>query len=271
MTTHAAPELGLRDEYVAFCDGVRRLCGIDLLQYKRNQMERRIRTFAERRGAADLASYLELLRRDPAEADAFLDRVTINVSQLWRHPDQWELLAREIVPELAAEGRVRAWSAGCSYGAEAYTLAAVCLEVAPQARIEIEGTDIDRRMVARAREGRFSAEDARSAPEAKLRRWFDPAPDGGWVAKEELRRVVRFDVGDLLRMRFRRAAYDLVLCRNTVIYFTEEVTAELHRRLAACLRPGGYLVVGATERVRDPEGNGLEPAHPFIYRKTRWT
>ena len=78
------------DEYVEFCEGVRRLSGIDLLQYKRGQMERRLRTLAERRGFAPLSDYLAVLGRDADELDRFLDRVTINVSQLWRNPEQWD-------------------------------------------------------------------------------------------------------------------------------------------------------------------------------------
>src|SRR5439155_25211097 len=81
------------DEYVLFCEGVRRLCQVDLLQYKRNQMERRIRSFAARRGIARLAEYLSLLGSHSDELEEFLDRVTINVSQLWRNPEQWRLLA----------------------------------------------------------------------------------------------------------------------------------------------------------------------------------
>ena len=254
------------DDYSVFCEGVRRLCEVDLLQYKRGQMERRIRSFATRRGTPELEAYLAVLKSRPDELDEFLDRVTINVSQLWRNPEQWDVLATRVIPDLAAAGSVRAWSEGCSYGAEAYTRAATCLEAAPDAGVAIEGTDIDRRMVERARAGRFSADDARSAPKGSLERWFERDGDG-WVAGPELRAVVGFDVGDLLRMRFRRQAYDLVLCRNTVIYFTEDVTSALHRRLADSLRPGGYLVIGATERVREPAALGLAAVHPFTYRK----
>jgi chemotaxis protein methyltransferase CheR len=255
------------DDYVAFCEGVRQLCAIDLLQYKRGQMERRIRTFAERRGTSRLGDYLSMLRQGPEELEGFLDRMTINVSQLWRNPEQWTRLEREVLPALAESGRIRCWSAGSSYGAEAYSLAALCLEVAPNARISVHGTDIDGRMVARAREGRFSDEDARTAPQPALRRWFDEV-DGGWQARPELRRLVTFDTADLLRMRFPRASYDLVLCRNTVIYFTDGVRDELHAGLAETLRPGGYLLVGSTERVSQPMTIGLEPTLPFFYRKS---
>jgi chemotaxis protein methyltransferase CheR len=253
------------DEYERFCTGVQRLCGIDLAQYKRGQMERRIRTFIERRGAKTLTEYLPRLGQGD-ELEHFLDRVTINVSQLWRNPEQWELLARAILPRLAARPRVRAWSAGSSYGAEAYTLAAVCREALPRTRVEIVGTDIDGRMVERARLGRFGLDDGRDAPAAALRRWFTER-DGELHAAAELRGMCRFDTGDLLRMRPPHEAYDLVLCRNTVIYFTPEVRDALHERLAGAVRPGGHMVIGSTERIANPAGMGLAPVHPFVYEK----
>jgi chemotaxis protein methyltransferase CheR len=255
------------DDFVALCELVRRLSGVDLMQYKRGQMERRVRSWIQRRGAHSLPVYGDLLRRDPDELDAFLDRVTINVSHLWRHEDQWTVLAKKILPELAERGRVRCWSAGSSYGAEAFTLAAIASDSIPNARVEIHGTDLDKRMVARARAGRFSAEDARTAPPALLKKWFDPADEGGWQAKPELMRMTRFEVGDLLRMPVQAGRYDLIMCRNTVIYFTEEVRDALHARLATALAPGGYLVVGTSERVADPRALGLSSPAPFIYRR----
>src|ERR1044071_4533619 len=216
----------------------------------------------------DLAAYARRLKADADELDRFLDRVTINVSHLWRHEDQWTALGATVLPELAKKGRVRCWSAGASYGAEAFTLAAVARDSVPTARVEIQGTDLDRRMVERARAGHFSLDDARTAPQTLLRRWFVPAAEGGWQAKPELMRMTRFDVGDLLRMPMPRARYDLIMCRNTVIYFTEEVRDALHARLADALAPGGYLVVGTSERVAAPAALGLESPFHFMYRKT---
>jgi chemotaxis protein methyltransferase CheR len=254
------------DDYVVFCDGLRQICGVDLSQYKRPQMERRLRSFFARKGISRLSDSLDTLRRDKVELDQLLDRVTINVSQLWRHPEQWTRLERDVLPELAKGGQVRAWSAGCSYGAEAYTLAAVCRKVIPHARVTILGTDIDKRMIERARTGTFTADDARGVSTQEMERAFDH--DGpGWQAREELRRMTKFEVGDLLRLQPRGASHDLIMCRNTVIYFAEPIRDELHGRLAHALRPGGYLVVGATERVSNPGEFGLEMAYPFIYRK----
>jgi chemotaxis protein methyltransferase CheR len=171
-----------------------------------------------------------------------------------------------VVPALAADGTLRAWSAGCSYGAEAYTLAAVCRLAAPATYTSILGTDIDRRAIERAERGEFDAEDVRDAPPNALAQFF--LVDGErWRPSAELRALVSFEVGDLLTLRPPAGAYDLVLCRNTVIYFNEDVRDALHARLADALRPGGVLVVGATERVTAPEAIGLQATAPFTYAK----
>jgi chemotaxis protein methyltransferase CheR len=255
------------DDYLRFCEGLRQLSGVDLTQYKRPQMERRLRTFLERRGFRHLSDSLPSLRTNRAELDALLDRMTINVSQLWRNPQHWVALEREVLPELAKRGTIQAWSAGCSYGAEAYTLAAICRNVVPRASVRILGTDIDKRMVERAKLGEFNQEDARSAPPAEMKRWFEHLDDR-WRARSELRAMCNFEVGDLLRTRPQTGRFDLIMCRNTVIYFAEPIRDELHARLATALRPGGYLMVGATERVSSPSALGLSPAHPFIFRKS---
>jgi chemotaxis protein methyltransferase CheR len=256
----------VEDDYVEFCGALRQLTGIDLAQYKRQQMERRVRTFFERRGITHLSDAVAHLNGDGAHLDALLDRITINVSQLWRDPEQWAILERQVIPELTTTGALRAWSAGCSYGAEAYTLATVCHTSVPGARISIRGTDIDRRMIARARQGHFSADDARSAPRAHLLAGFEQT-EHGWRAKTALKQMTRFETGDLLRTYPRLCSFDLILCRNTVIYFDEQIRDELHARLVEGLRPGGVLVIGSTERVSRPAALGLDTVHPFIYRK----
>ena len=254
------------DDYVEFCTFLRKLTGIDLSQYKRPQMERRLRTFYANKGVDNLSDAIARVRDDPSQLEPLLDRITINVSQLWRNPEQWELIQTQLLPELAQDGQVRAWSAGCSYGAEAYTLATICHVAIPGARVSIQGTDIDKRMVQRARLGVFSDDDARTAPEKLMDIGFERV-DEGWRAKLNLRAMARFDAGDLLQMRLRPASYDLILCRNTVIYFAEPIRDELHARLADALRPGGYLVIGSTERVSNASALGLAMKHPFIYRK----
>src|SRR5262249_61665665 len=167
----------------------------------------------------------------------------------------------------AGQGGGGCGRAGCSYGAEASTMAATIRPVAPAARAEVRGTDIDPRMIARARTGRFSRDDMRSVPQADLSRWFVPTTDGGYEAVPELKRLTAFETGDLLRDRFPAGHYDLVLCRNVVIYFTEDVRDRLHARLAESVRPGGFLMIGSSERITSAAALGLTAVHPFIYRK----
>ena len=113
--------------------------------------------------------------------------------------------------------------------------------------------------------GWFSANDMRSVPPRVREKYFDPL-DGGSMAKPLLRGRLRFKLEDLLRDRYQ-TGWDLVLCRNVVIYFTDEARDQVHAGIGRALRPGGYLMVGATERVTNPTACGLEPVCPFIYRK----
>ena len=198
------------------------------------------------------------------ELDAFLDRVTINVSQLWRNPEQWTRARRATsCPSSPGRGRMRAWSAGCSYGAEAYTLAAVCREAVPRRarRDHRAPTSTAAWSPAPARGASPpTTPAARRAP--RCDRWFEPR-GGGRRRDRSCAGSCRFETGDLLRMPVPRGAYDLVLCRNTVIYFTEEVRDALHARLVEPSRPGGYLVVGTTERVADARELGLDLPVPL--------
>ena len=200
--------------------------------------------------------------------------MTINVSQLWRNPEQWSLLAERVIPELAADGgRLRCWSAGIVVRRRGLHAGRdLPRRGAPGARRAILGTDIDRRMVARAREGFFTEDDARTAPREQLDPLVRARPRRLPGQATSSSASLRFEVGDLLRLRPKRAAYDLVLCRNTVIYFNEEVRDALHARLAESLRPGGFLLVGSTERVSNADAIGLEARPPLhLQEDLTWT
>ena len=136
----------------------------------------------------------------------------------------------------------------------------------PKHVVRVLGTDIDPLIIARAKAGTFTREDARAVPESMLTRFFDPAGEG-WRAKPDLLTMARFEVADLTSLDPGEASYDLILCRNTVIYFAAPMRDQLHARLARALRRGGYLIVGPTERVLRASELGLEPVHPFIFRK----
>lgn len=257
------------DDFVRFCKGVEELLGIDLSLYKRKQMERRARGLASRFGADSLDDYLKLLKTDPEQLDRFMERMTITVSQLWRNLDIVEAIEQEILPVLnqqAGVRRLRIWSAGCSYGAEPYTLGAVCLE--NRERLNrlpvILGTDINPRMIERAKRGRFTDEDARDAPRELLEKYFERG-SGGWSAGPELRQLLKFKVEDLFAAK--TGGMDLILFRNVAIHFERERRDLVHRILADALVPGGVIVLGSTEMIMHPAELGLERMRPFVFRK----
>lgn len=257
------------DDFERFCGGIEALLGVDLSLYKRKQMERRARGLAARFGTGSLDEYLDLLKADTDQLDRFMERMTITVSQLWRNLDIFTAIESEILPVLndqAAGRKLRLWSAGCSYGAEAHTLAAVCLE--NRRRLDripsILGTDINPRMVERARRGWFTDEDARDAPPDLLKKYFERG-SGGWSAGPELRQMLKFKVEDLFSAK--TDGMDLILFRNVAIHFERDRRNMVHRILADALLPGGIIVLGSTEMIMHPNDLGLERMRPFVFRK----
>lgn len=255
-------------DYRRFCDGVRQVCGVDLSHYRPAQMERRLRSFAERSGHADLDEYLTCIRRDREARAEFLDRMTINVSELFRNPERFAELERRHIPALVAASPrgLRVWSAACSYGAEPYSLAILLAEASPAGRHEIRATDIDRTILARAREGEFGRADMRNVSPERRRRWFTDTAAGGAVAGDALRKAVRFSRLDLLSDRYP-TGQDLILCRNVVIYFTETAKAGIYARLRDALRPGGLLMIGSTESIANAEQLGWRKLSTFVYQR----
>ena len=144
----------------------------------------------------------------------------------------------------------------------------MCADTIPDVALTVIGTDIDARMVTMARAGLFTEADAREAPRerdeplVRARARTAGRPRTSCARSPSSRSATCCGFAGCPR------SYDLILCRNTVIYFTDKIRDELHARLAHALRPGGYLVVGGTERVTDPRSTKLEPVHPFIYRKS---
>ena len=202
-------------------------------------MERRLRSFFAPQGVTGLTDCLGELRTRPLRA-----------RRAARPRDDQRLAAVAPSRAVARAGArppprarrraaaLRAWSAGCSYGAEAFTLAAVCHAARPHARVTILGTDIDARMVARARDGDLQPPRTRAtSPAAELQRGFDARARRAGGARPQLRAMTRFELGDLLRMTAPERRFDLIMCRNTVIYFAEPIRDELHARLAARCAP----------------------------------
>lgn len=255
--------------YAYFVRTVRRLTGVDLTLYRSNQMRRRLDALLQRLGLTGFLEYARLLERDPARLQEFRDYFTINVSEFFRDPERFQYLERVVLPELlAARPSLRVWSAGCSIGAEPYSVAILLLELAPGRHHRVLATDVDRTVLARARAGTgYSSADVRNVAPNRLQRFFSPSPDGrGFDVCPEVKTLVQFQEHDLLGPA-PGADFDLILCRNVVIYFTEEAKSGLYDRLAGALREGGVLFVGGTEIVPAAARLGLTTAGISFYRK----
>lgn len=253
--------------YQWFGEQVRRLLGIDLRSYKSQQMERRLQTIMHRCGARGYAEYVQLLRRDPAALAQLKDFITINVSEFFRNPEKFAELKARVLPELLRERpALKVWSAGCSRGMEAYSLAIVLVELAPGGRHRLLATDLDESALAEAEAGVYSERDIAGVSPERLRDHFRRRSDGRWEVTPRLRAKITFRRHNLLTDPFEDD-FDLIACRNVVIYFTEPAKAELYRRFRDALRPGGVLFVGGTESILNAREIGLETFLPFFYRR----
>jgi chemotaxis protein methyltransferase CheR len=253
-------------DYQVFKGRIHKKTGLDLSSYKQNQMERRLRSFMERAGAQTFHEYYRMLELDHALLEEFMDRVTINVSELFRNPEQFQVLESRVIPDILRRSRgLSVWSAGCSYGPEPYTLSICLNEALLKTGHKIIATDIDDRVLQRAREGAFDAADCKNLSPARLTRWFRRENDK-MIADDSLKAIIDFRKLDLLKDRFPNGQ-DLILCRNVVIYFTEQAKDELYARFFSALKPGGYLFVGGTERISKYMEIGYTSPYPFFYQK----
>ena len=260
-----APELDTV-AYDRLAREVRSLLGIDLTQYKPAQVWRRVNGFATARGLRDSDALVARARQDAALKQAFLDMLTINVSEFFRNPEAWDLLAeRFLKPVLRDQLSIKIWSAGCSLGYEPFTLAMLAREIAPAKTVRILATDLDETTLTRARKATYSEAQMAGVSEARRARFFR-RDEEGWQVKPELQALITFRRHDLLKDPYDKP-YDLICCRNVVIYFTEVAKADLYRRFCEALRPGGLLFLGATESIPNVRAVGLEPAGLTFYKR----
>ena len=244
-----------------------RLTGLDLDCYKGKQMQRRLDTWLKRSGCCSWVDYCPRLERDSAELRRFTDYLTINVSAFFRDPERFAYLRDHVLPKLLSPGRpLRVWSAGASYGAEAYSLAILLEELTPNRRHYLLGTDIDRTIIDRARKGSgFSREDVRNVEPHLLKKYF-LTDSGSYDVVERIKTRVELKIHNLLKDPFE-SDFDLILCRNVVIYFTDEAKEALYRKFHQALRPGGVLFAGGTEILWRPSEIGLSSITCGFYRK----
>jgi chemotaxis protein methyltransferase CheR len=253
------------DHFVA---EVRRRAGVDLRGYKPGQMQRRLQGLMLRAGVHGWHEYLRLLDEEPMSRQELRRCISVTVSEFFRTPAQFEYLRKAVLPRLLEHRRrLRVWSAGCSYGAEPYSVALLLHDLAPEHRHLLFATDVDELGLARARAAdSFSERDVRQVP-SDMRRHFTPGRHPGQFAlAPEVRSSVRFARHDLLTGR-PEGDFDLIVCRNVMMYFTDEAKRQLFAELHEALRRGGYLFVGHAEVLNQlPEAGFTREAVGF-YRK----
>ena len=250
-------------------DAILKLLRVDLEHYKTGQMLRRLAALLPRRKIGSWQEYVERLQKDPSELAYLREYLTINVSSFYRDARKWDYLAERILPELAEQFSrgLQIWSAGCSIGAEPYTLAMLLQEIVPHRGHRIWATDIDDKVLNQARNrGPYTQSDIKELPDALAEKYLIPISEEEYQVHRTLRTMIQFDRFDLLQDRTQRQ-FHLIVCRNVVIYFTPEIKEMLYRRFLEALYPGGILFIGGTETITQYRTIGFEYVAPSIYRR----
>jgi chemotaxis methyl-accepting protein methylase len=228
-------------------------------------------------GVHTYIEYQALLDRDPEEYERLKDAITINVTRFYRNAETWHQVRAIVVPEICAapDSEIRVWSAGCSSGEEAYTLAVLIAEhLDARGRsdqlglVTIDATDIDRESLDRARAARYHRDTLTDVPAHLVQRYFEDAGSECRVA-ERLRARVRVLDSDLCSDRPPGRNYQLILCRNVVIYFGRDTQERVFKQFAEALAPGGFLVLGKVETLFGAARDRLTLINPRerIYRR----
>jgi len=238
----------------ALAEKIARERGFGATNYRDGCLRRRIAVRMRARGVADYVAYSQLLDRDPAEWEPLLDALTINVTKLFRDRSAYEAVAKVVIPAVWAmpNPALRVWSAGCSSGEEPYSLAVLfhrhattLQQVDRLARLQIIASDIDRGSLERAKAATYPESAFGDTPDVLRQRYFTPSAPATVV--NEARSLVAFERRDLLNETAPPGSFQLITCRNVVIYFDAAAQQALFQRFFDALQPGGFLVLGQVE------------------------
>jgi len=257
-------------DYEGFKDEVFVLTGINLSYYKEKQMKRRIESLIRKNGYSSYEDYAIALKRSGTLFNEFINYLTINVSEFYRNPEQWEVLEKEILPMLLNDGRsLKIWSAACSTGDEPYTLVMVLNKFLPLDKIRIIASDIDKEALEKAKTGIYGCRSLEKLPACFLDKYFKKTGENYKVI-DSVKNCVSFMRHNLLDDEYPGAC-DLIVCRNVLIYFTEEAKSKIYVKFGKSLKTGGILFVGSTEQIIYPSKYNLNPVKTFFYIKERET
>ncbi|MBO5165866.1 MAG: protein-glutamate O-methyltransferase CheR [Lachnospiraceae bacterium] len=254
-------------DYEWFKKAVYDLTTIDLSAYKEKQMKRRIDTLINKNGIKEYDKYVQLLKTDKVRFEEFVNYLTINVSEFYRNPEQWQLLDKEIFPELIKKfgNNLKIWSAACSTGDEPYSLVMALSRHLPLSQIKIIATDIDKQVIAKAKVGLYGEKSLACVPEDLKKKYFTQVGPSYQISND-IKSRVEFKEHNLLKDAYPTDCH-LIVCRNVLIYFTEEAKEEIYKKFEKALKPGGILFIGSTEQIITYKEIGYERKNSFFYLK----
>lgn len=255
--------------YEEFKKDVYGLTNINLDMYKERQMKRRIEALIERKGFDGFESFFMGMKQDNVLLRTFVSYLTINVSQFYRNPNQWENFENEIIPYLKSNygERLNIWSAACSTGDEPYTIAMILSKYVSIDKINIIATDIDEDVLSFAKEGIYPQKSLVDLPEEYVKKHFTPEGQNYFKIHEDIKKCVTFKKHNLLEDRYFSGMH-LILCRNVVIYFTDEAKDEVYLKFHNSLVDNGILFIGSTEQILRARELGFKTMRTFFYQKT---
>lgn len=255
-------------DYNIFVTKVNQLVDLDLSLYKEAQMKRRLTSLRNKRGYSNFDSYFKAIQTDEDLLEEFVDRITINVSEFYRNPRRWKVLRDKVFPKLIKENprkRLHIWSAACSTGEEPYSLAIMLTEHFRHIDYTITATDIDDKVLERARQGIYGEQALKDLPPKKKSTYFT-FKNNKYYVNDELKKNITFKKHNLLKETYPQNI-DLIVCRNVLIYFTDEAKEYIYTHLSKSLASKGILFVGSTEQIFNPNSYNLELFDTFFYEK----
>lgn len=243
---------------------------IDLNLYKEKQMKRRLTSLVERNGFSNFMDFYKAVLKDKALYQTFINYLTINVSEFYRNPIQWEILEKTIFPMIINKKgtleKIRIWSSACSTGDEPYTLVMILNKVIPLSKIKIIASDIDMSAIEKAKQGVYPQRSIKNLPKEMLDKYFISISNDTYKVTDEVKKCVDFMQLNLLRDTYPREM-DLIVCRNVLIYFTDEAKYRIYRLFNNSLIKDGILFLGSTEQIIGSSRYGLKPVQTFFYQK----
>ena len=255
------------DDYESFKKAVYSLTKIDLSSYKEKQMRRRIDAIATKNGCSNYEDYVKVLRSDKEKFEQFVNFLTINVSEFYRNPDQWKLMDQKVIPKLIKEQgrRLKIWSAACSTGDEPYTIAMILQKYLPKMQYEIIATDIDDQVLDKAANGLYHAKSISGVPDEYMQ-FFEKISNDIYQISDKIINMVKFKQHNLLKDPYITGC-DLIVCRNVLIYFTDEAKDDIFMKFNNALNKNGILFIGNTEQILTPKAFGFTTIKSFFYTK----